>query len=179
MRHHRKRGRRARRRGFHGRAQAGGVAPPADGTLATVAVAVPSRAAAPVNGGPAHAPEPPNLDAMVSALLEAEAHAAEAQARALAEAQAHVEALELPVKAEMPLVAEDVVREDEAEDPAGRAAHLRRRSGIPRTHVTPARTRQRLVYLAAGIVVAVLVITVLSWMEWWDLAPVSLLPAPE
>jgi len=91
----------------------------------------------------------------------------------------HVEALELPVKAEMPLVAEDVVREDEAEDPAGRAAHLRRRSGIPRTHVTPARTRQRLVYLAAGIVVAVLVITVLSWMEWWDLAPVSLLPAPE
>jgi hypothetical protein len=61
---------------------------------------------------------------------------------------------------------------------AERAAHVHRRSSIPRTHLRPARSHQRLVYLLAGIIVAILVVAVLSWMEWWDLSAVSL-PDPE
>ncbi len=176
MKHHRKRGRRVRRRGFRGRAQAG--APAAGGGGALGSVAVSERPEGPADDAVAHPPEPPNLDAMVSALLEAEAHAAEEKAHALAEAQAHMEALEVRMTAEAPAIAEDEAADGEAEDDHGHArAH--RRSVINRAHTTPVRTRQRIVYVGAGIVVVVLVIAVLSWMEWWDLSAVSLLPAPQ
>jgi hypothetical protein len=180
MKHHRRRGRRARRKGFHGRAQVGGPPAGAGHPLESV---VAERPPAPVDGGVVHSPESPILDDMVSALLEAEAHAAEEKALALAEAQAHIEALAVPVVTEAPVIAGDEAGETgaeiEAEDHDAFPARARRRSVIKRTHVTAVRSRQRLVYVAAGIVVAVLVIAVLSWMEWWDLSSVSLLPPPQ
>src|SRR5262245_32805418 len=104
MKHHRKRVRRARRRGFRGRPQ--GSAASRGG--ATFSVAASEKPRGPLTGSARSVPggavpaEPPNLDAMVSALLEAEAEAAEAEAHAIAEASAHVEALGLPVLPEMP-----------------------------------------------------------------------------
>ena len=92
-----------------------------------------------------------------------------------------MEALEVRATWEAPSIAEDEAPSDgevHAEDREARArAH--RRSVIDRPHITPVQARQRLVYLGAGIVVAVLVIAVLGWMEWWDLSAVSLLPAPQ
>ena len=205
MKHHRKRGRRGRRRGSYAHVQAGHAPTPGASSVATVAtsdvhavdvhpvdvhtvearsanvpaadLAAPPLAAAalaPPNGAAPHADESPNLDAMVSALLAAEAHAAEAQAQAQAEAQ--VAALEIPVPAAAPAGLEPL--EEAGPHGAERAAHVHRRSSIPRTRLTRARSHQRLIYLVAGIMVAILVVAVLSWMEWWDLSPVSL-PAPE
>jgi hypothetical protein len=150
MRHHRKRGRRDRKKALR------------------------QASSTPVKG--ATAPEPPNLDAMVSALLEAEAHAAEAQAQALAETQAHVEALRVVPVA---LAAGEDSADSTAEPvrtPEQEAVRARHRSVIDRPHTSPAQTRRRVVYVTAGLVVTVLVVTVLSWMEWWDLSAVSLLP---
>ncbi len=176
MKHHRKRGR-ARRKRLHARVHGGpastsGAAAQADAATPDLAGAV-----APPNGATSYGDEAPNLDAMVSALL-AEAQATEAQAQAAAEAQAR--ALEVPVPAEAPLGEQGESEEprEERHEEVGHAPHARHRTAIARTHATPVRTRQRLVYLLAGITVAVLVIAVLSWMEWWDLTPVSL-PDPQ
>jgi hypothetical protein len=169
MKHHRKRGRRGRRRGFRADVHSTDVAAAVDLAAPPLAAA----ALAPPNGAAPHVPEPQNLDAMVSALLEAEAHAAEAQAQA----DAQVKALEIPVPAEAPAGLEPLA-EEPGQDGAERAAHVHRRSSRPRPHLAPVRTHQRLVYLAGGIMAAILVVAVLSWLEWWDLSPISL-PAPE
>jgi hypothetical protein len=136
--------------------------------LAAAALATP-------NGAAPYADAPPNLDAMVSALLAAEAHAAAAQAQAQAEAQ--VAALEIPVPAPVPAGLEPL-EEEAGQGAAEHAPHVHRRSSIRRIRLTPSRTRHRLVYLAAGIMAAIFVVAVLSWMEWWDLSAVSL-PDPE
>src|SRR6266851_4037738 len=159
MKHHRKRGR-ARRKRLRARVHGGPASTSGAAERATAATPDLAGAVAPPNGATSYGDEAPNLDAMVSALL-AEAQATEAQAQAAAEAQAR--ALEVPVPAEAPLGEQgesEEPRDERDGEEVGHAPHARHRTAIARTHATPVRTRQRLVYLLAGITVAVLVIAV-------------------